>query len=70
MPLQGLVELASRRVATNQRPMEGLLLLRQLEKSSPEASLYEPVLCLILQGKKKSRSASKRCRSARGSACS
>jgi len=32
--------------------MDGLLLLRQDFPSSFEASLYEPVLCLILQGRK------------------
>jgi len=34
------------------RPMDGLLLLRQDAPSSFEASLYEPVMCLILQGRK------------------
>ena len=32
--------------------MDGLLLLRQDSPSAFEASLYEPVLCLILQGRK------------------
>jgi len=32
--------------------MDGLLLLRQGSPSPLEASLYEPVLCLILQGRK------------------
>ncbi len=32
--------------------MDGLVLLRQRIRSSFEASLYEPVLCLILQGRK------------------
>jgi AraC-like DNA-binding protein len=32
--------------------MDGLLLLREESPSSFEASLYEPVLCLILQGRK------------------
>jgi AraC-like DNA-binding protein len=32
--------------------MDGLVLLRQDTQSSLEASLYEPVLCLILQGRK------------------
>jgi AraC-like DNA-binding protein len=32
--------------------MEGLVLLQQSTPSSLEASLYEPVLCLILQGRK------------------
>jgi AraC-like DNA-binding protein len=34
------------------RPREGLLLLRQAVPSAFEASLYEPVICLILQGRK------------------
>jgi AraC-like DNA-binding protein len=34
------------------RVMERLLLLRQRSPSALEASLYEPVLCLILQGSK------------------
>jgi AraC-like DNA-binding protein len=34
------------------RPMAGLQVLRQSVPSSFEASLYEPVLCLILQGAK------------------
>src|SRR5688572_5540619 len=34
------------------RLMEGLLLLQQPSPSPLEASLYEPVLCLILQGRK------------------
>jgi AraC-like DNA-binding protein len=49
MHLQGLIEQASHRAA---RQMDGLLLLRQDFPSSLEASLYEPVLCLILQGRK------------------
>jgi AraC-like DNA-binding protein len=32
--------------------MDGLVLLRQVAPSAREASLYAPVLCLILQGKK------------------
>ncbi|MBP7586919.1 MAG: AraC family transcriptional regulator [Thermoanaerobaculia bacterium] len=58
MSLEGLVELAARHVslAENGRqqaqPVDGLLLLRQSSPSSLEASLYEPVLCLILQGRK------------------
>jgi hypothetical protein len=32
--------------------MDGLLLLRQDGTSALEASLYEPVLCLIFQGRK------------------
>lgn len=34
------------------QPMDGLVLLRQDFPSSFEASLYEPVLCLVLQGRK------------------
>ena len=59
MQLEGLIEQASRRVPAAEnghqqaaQPMEGLLLLRQDSPSSFEASLYEPVLCLILQGRK------------------
>ncbi len=59
MHLEGLIEQASRRVSTAEnghqraaKPMDGLLLLRRDSPSSFEASLYEPVLCLILQGRK------------------
>jgi AraC-like DNA-binding protein len=59
MHLEGLIEQASRRVPAAEnghqqavQPMDGLLLLRQHSPSSFEASLYEPVLCLILQGRK------------------
>jgi len=59
MHLEGLIELASRRFTAAEndhqqtaQPMDGLLLLRQDSPSSLEASLYEPVLCLILQGRK------------------
>jgi hypothetical protein len=59
MLLEGLVELASRRIPAADdgqrqaaRLMDGLVLLRQDFPSSLEASLYEPVLCLILQGRK------------------
>ena len=62
MLLEGLIEQASRRVYAARngkkgqqraaRPIPGLLLLGQDVPSSFEASLYEPVLCLILQGKK------------------
>ena len=59
MNLEGLIEQATRRVSVAENglyraanPMEGLLLLRQDSTSSFEASLYEPVLCLILQGRK------------------
>lgn len=59
MCLERLIELASRRLSAAgngqqhlTQPMEGLLLLRQESPSSFEAFLYEPVLCLILQGGK------------------
>jgi AraC-like DNA-binding protein len=59
MLLDGLIEQALRHVSEAEnghqqtaQPMEGLLLLRQDSPSSFEASLYEPVLCLILQGRK------------------
>jgi AraC-like DNA-binding protein len=59
MHLEGLIEQASRHFsAVNKehqqtvQPMDGLLLLQQDSPSSFEASSYEPVLCLILQGKK------------------
>jgi AraC-like DNA-binding protein len=59
MHLEGLVEEASRRVPPSRngpppvaQPVDGLLLLRQDATSALEASLYDPVLCLILQGRK------------------
>ena len=59
MLLEGLIEQASRRVHADKngkqrapRPIAGLLLLAQDAPSSLEAFLYEPVLCLILQGRK------------------
>lgn len=59
MHLEGLIEQADRRVSAAEnghrqttQPMAGLLLLRQDRPSSFEASLYEPVLCLILHGRK------------------
>lgn len=60
MPLEQLIEQARRWVGKGQsgdqeasRPMAGLLLRRRQERASPlEASVYEPVLCLILQGRK------------------
>lgn len=59
MQLEGLIEQASRRVsAPGQgrqqavKPVPGLLLLRQDAPSSLEASLYDPVLCLVLEGRK------------------
>lgn len=59
MYLEGLIEQAVRRVSGAQKgcqqveqPMDGLLLLRQDLPSAFDASVYEPVLCLILQGRK------------------
>lgn len=59
MSLEVLVERASHHVPAPMngqqqvaQPMDGLLLLRQDSPSSFDASLYEPVLCLILQGRK------------------
>lgn len=59
MRLEGLIEQASRHLSSAEishhqatQAMDGLLLLRQDFRSSFEASLYEPVLCLILQGRK------------------
>jgi AraC-like DNA-binding protein len=59
MLLEGLIENASRLVSSARKgqqrvaqPIAGLLLLEQEAPSSFEASLYEPVLCLILQGRK------------------
>jgi AraC-like DNA-binding protein len=48
MLLEELVEQASRCVSR----MEGMGVLRQDHPSSLEASLYEPVLCLVLRGRK------------------
>lgn len=57
--LEGLVELASRSIgfaknghSQSVRPAAGLVLFRQDFPSPFEVSLYEPVLCLILQGRK------------------
>jgi AraC-like DNA-binding protein len=57
--LDELIEQADGRVSAAEdgrqrtaRPMDGLLLLRQEAPSSFESSLYEPVLCLILRGRK------------------
>ena len=60
MHLAELIERAWRRVPApgnghhqqTARPMDGLLILRQDAPSPLEASLYEPVLCLILRGRK------------------
>ncbi|MBU1243360.1 AraC family transcriptional regulator [Myxococcota bacterium] len=59
MHLEKLIEHASRHFSTagnghpqTAQPLDGLRLLRQDAPSSFEASLYEPVLCLVLQGRK------------------
>jgi AraC-like DNA-binding protein len=52
MHLEGLIKQVERLIQQAAPPMDGLLLLRQSSPSSFEASLYEPVLCLILQGRK------------------
>jgi AraC-like DNA-binding protein len=59
MPLEGLIEQVSRRFPVpgkgqpqSVQPMPGLLLVQQGSPSALEASLYEPVLCLILRGRK------------------
>jgi AraC-like DNA-binding protein len=57
MNIDGLIALASRQLSPDERspiarPMKGLRLLRQETPSALECSLYEPVLCLILQGRK------------------
>jgi AraC-like DNA-binding protein len=59
MHLEALTQEALRRLpaggngaAKPVSPMDGLLLLRQQQPSSFDAMLYEPVLCLILQGRK------------------
>jgi len=59
MHVERLVEQASRYAPApddgrpqSVRPIDGLQLLRQDAPSAFEASLYEPVLCLILQGRK------------------
>jgi AraC-like DNA-binding protein len=59
MSLEALIEQASRHFPSAGdgaqqavQPIDGLLLLRQSAPSPIEACLYEPVLCLILQGAK------------------
>jgi AraC-like DNA-binding protein len=52
MHLEGLIKQVEGLIKRAAQPMDGLLLLRQSSPSSFEASLYEPVLCLILQGRK------------------
>jgi AraC-like DNA-binding protein len=58
MHLEGLIEQASRHEFSAENGLQrapavdGLALFRQQSSSSFEASMYEPVLCLILQGRK------------------
>jgi AraC-like DNA-binding protein len=59
MHVERLIDEVSRRVPAARngqqqaaQPIDGLQVLRQHLRSSFEASLYEPVLCLILQGGK------------------
>lgn len=59
MHLDGLIEQASRCVSKAGnghrqavQPIDGLLILQQSSPGAFEATLYEPVLCLILQGRK------------------
>jgi AraC-like DNA-binding protein len=58
MQLEGLVAQAARHLTARargpsvKRPLPGLVLLAQDSPSAFEASLYEPVLCLILEGRK------------------
>lgn len=58
MLLERLVEQADRLAFTTEgaeelaRPMDGVTLMRRAVPSSFEASIYEPVICLILHGRK------------------
>jgi len=52
MPMDALVEQARTLVERGASPPAGALLLRRDRPSPLEACLYEPVLCLILQGRK------------------
>lgn len=59
MSLERLIERADRRIPDSEHqgpqihaPIDGLLLLRQGTPSPLTATIYEPVLCLILQGRK------------------
>jgi len=59
MHLEALIEQARRHLSPRAvggqetvKPMEGLVLLRQSTPSPFEPTMYEPVLCLILQGGK------------------
>lgn len=61
MHLEGLIELASRRLRATApgkgrraaQPMPGLVVLEQDAPSAIEGYVYEPVLCLILRGRKR-----------------
>jgi AraC-like DNA-binding protein len=56
VPLEGLVERVSQRTSSDVEriapSVAGLVLLREDAPSSFDACLYEPILCLILQGRK------------------
>ncbi|WP_428265294.1 AraC family transcriptional regulator [Haliangium sp.] len=52
MHLERLIEQAQGLITRSLRPMDDLLLFQRSAPSSFEAALYEPVLCLILQGRK------------------
>lgn len=55
MEIQPLIAQAERLIPPNEaaaEPLDGLLLLRQEAPSVFDATLYEPVICLILQGRK------------------
>jgi len=52
MHLEGLIKQAEGFIKQAANPVHGLILLQQDSPSSFEAFLYEPVLCLILQGRK------------------
>lgn len=52
MRLEGLIKQAKGLLKLSSQPLDGLLLFQQDSPSSFEASLYEPVICLILQGRK------------------
>ena len=47
-----LVPLSSRRITQSLTPRPGLYLLRQYVPSQFEATIFDPMLCLILQGRK------------------
>ena len=52
MNLEGLNKLVGEVIKNTDKPMDGLLLLKQNAPSPLDAYLYEPVLCLILPGRK------------------